>query len=341
MQKAFSAELYDYGWLEQRAREELPTRILLETLGRRLGMMSEVLGLRLLPRLRRLDGVYASGEDVGIPLALLLRLVGMHKPRLVMRLESLHYGKTPLKRRVYRAVARMASRRIDVFLCRTHAYETYLRSELGVAAEAIAYAPEPIDTRFFDKAQTRAERPDFVPKVPYLFSAGLELRDYDTLVEAVRGLDLQIVIAAGSPWSHSRYDLAGDSKPVNVLVSRFSQLEMRELYAHAEAVVVPLVPSLRSCGISVVNESTMLRCPVIATHTEGMATYIVSGETGVLVPPRDVPAMRSAIEAVVGKKEQLDPMTSRAYEQTARSAALENYVRFVYDALSPPERPGG
>jgi glycosyltransferase involved in cell wall biosynthesis len=39
--------------------------------------------------------------------------------------------------------------------------------------------------------------------------------------------------------------------------------------------------------------------PVVATHVGGVPEAVVDGETGVLVPPRDVDALRLAIERMI------------------------------------------
>ena len=71
-------------------------------------------------------------------------------------------------------------------------------------------------------------------------AVGQELRDYPTLVEAVRGLDVDVVIAAASPWSKREDSSAGLDIPPNVEVGAFDLFELRQLYADAAFVVVPL-----------------------------------------------------------------------------------------------------
>ncbi|HEX6273616.1 MAG TPA: glycosyltransferase family 4 protein [Polyangiaceae bacterium] len=328
MEAALPAELYDFAWLEERARSEWLTGLVVKTLGKRFGLMSEALALRLLFQARDHQAFFATGEDVGLSLGVLLRFVP-GRPRLVMRVESLQYGRTRARRAIYRSFVRLASASIDAFVCRTHAYERYLEDELGVSRSRIAFAPEPVDTRFFDRSNLAGERPDFVPAGPFFFAAGLELRDYDTLVQAARGLDVPIVIASGSPWSHDSYGLEAGEKPVNVQVRRFTQAELRELYARALAVVVPLRPSIRSCGISVVNEAARMRCPVVASRTEGLMTYVDDGQSGFFVPPGDAAALREALKAILSDREKLAALTERAYERTSERAPLEKYVEHI------------
>lgn len=339
MAERYPAQLFDFQWLQARADEEWGTRLLVRAFGR-LGRLSEALVLRSSFDARHYDAIYATGEDVGLPFALAMRLLPKRlRPRLVMRVEQLHYGRTPLRRHLYRTFTRLAGRGVDTFVCRTHAYVSYLRDELRFDAGVTTFTPEPIDERFFDASQASSERPDCVPREPYVFSAGLELRDYDTLVEAARDLPLQVVIAAGSPWSHNRYEGGGDPPPHNVLMRRFTRWEMRELYAHAEAVVVPLHPSLRACGMNVINEAWQMNCPVIATRTEGLASYIVDGVNGILVAPGSVAALRDAISAVVGKRESFSEMTTRAYMRAREESSLDRYVRLIHDLLVAAPHP--
>ncbi|HVY25555.1 MAG TPA: glycosyltransferase family 4 protein [Polyangiaceae bacterium] len=335
MEQRFSAKVYDHDWLKARAEDEWATRLLVRAFGR-FGRLSEALALRLAVEAPHHDAIYATGEDVGLLLGLILRVAPVRRPKLVMRVEQLHYGRTPLRKGLYRAFTRLAGSGVDKFVCRTHAYERYLRDELRFRPESVTFAPEPVDQNFFDPARVEQGRPDFVPKGPFVFSAGLEFRDYDTLVAAARDLPLEVVIAAGSPWSHNRYEMKDGVQPQNVIMRRFTPREMRELYARAEAVVVPLFPSLRACGMNVINESSQMNCPVIATRTEGLESYIVDGGNGVLVSAGDVASLRSAIMAVVGKKEDFKDMTSRAHTRTTTEAPLERYVSFIYDLLSEP-----
>jgi D-inositol-3-phosphate glycosyltransferase len=43
--------------------------------------------------------------------------------------------------------------------------------------------------------------------------------------------------------------------------------------------------------------------PVVASAVGGLRDLVVDGETGVLVPPRDPPALREALERLLGDRE--------------------------------------
>ena len=50
----------------------------------------------------------------------------------------------------------------------------------------------------------------------------------------------------------------------------------------------------------VVLEALALGTPVVSTDVGGIPDVVTDGETGLLVPPRDAPAMRAAVERLLG-----------------------------------------
>ena len=130
-------------------------------------------------------------------------------------------------------------------------------------------------------------------------AVGQELRDYPTLVEAVRGLDVDVVIAAASPWSKRADSSAGLDVPANVTVSGYDLFDLRQLYADAAFVVVPLQETDFQAGITTILEAMSMGKAVVCTRTTGQTDTIVDGETGVYVPPGDAGALRAAIERLL------------------------------------------
>ena len=129
-------------------------------------------------------------------------------------------------------------------------------------------------------------------------AAGLEFRDYDTLVEAVRGLDVEVVIAAASPWS-KRTSAVGGTLPANVTVCKLTLFDLRQLYADARFVVVPLLETEFQAGVTTILEAMAMSKAVVCTKTSGQTDVIVEGETGLYVNPADVNALRHAITALL------------------------------------------
>jgi glycosyltransferase involved in cell wall biosynthesis len=61
---------------------------------------------------------------------------------------------------------------------------------------------------------------------------------------------------------------------------------------------------------------------VVATPVGGIVENVVDGETGLLVPPRDPPALAEAIVRILD-----DPELGRALAERARPRVVERYAR--------------
>ena len=189
------------------------------------------------------------------------------------------------------------------------------------------------DVDFYDpeRAPPRSEPVDGLelPTVPFIVSAGLELRDYDTLLEAVRDLPIQVVIGAGSPWSHFNFDPT-KGVPNNVVIAKFSPAQMRQLYANAELVVVPVRPTSRTCGISVVLEAFAMRKAVIVSRTGGLRDYVTDGEKRARGQAGAMPQIYARrFERLLSDHELRERLAQAGHEHVRREFRLLEYPRIV------------
>ena len=80
---------------------------------------------------------------------------------------------------------------------------------------------------------------------------------------------------------------------------RVSDRELRQAYADASAFVPPAIVDTRGDteGLGVVLlEAMSYGVPVVASNLGGITDIVTDGETGLLVPPADVPALGAALE---------------------------------------------
>lgn len=333
MEAMFPAQLFDFGWFQQRAEHEPFTRILY-FLARKFGHWSEWLSLRAVWSMRNYDAIYATGEDVGIFTALLLRLFRIQTPRLIVRMESPIFGSTNFRRLVFKAVLRFSARRMNTILNRTQAHVSYLYQQVGLSGTEAFFAPETTDTVFFNckTPEVKQSTLEFLTG-PYLVSAGLEMRDYETLISAVRGLPITALICAGSPWAKVSYSVTEGELPENVIVRSFNALEMRELYRSAAFVVLPIKPTLRACGMNVVLEAWAMGRAVIASQTEGLQSYIEDKTTGYFVTPESVPELRSAIQQLILDPSEAQRLGENGYQKVTQELCMERYIETVWSAI--------
>lgn len=72
---------------------------------------------------------------------------------------------------------------------------------------------------------------------------------------------------------------------------------------------------------------------VIAFRSRGILDYIIDGETGILVDPGDVLAMRQAIEYLLAHPEEAERLGQNARQRVEEELNLEAYVCKIADLL--------
>jgi glycosyltransferase involved in cell wall biosynthesis len=238
---------------------------------------------------RRHRVVFTDGEQVGLPFAALCWLT-RRRPCHIMIGHRLSARKKVIVHRLLRL-----QRRIDRVVVYASEQRRFAIEHLGYEPERVVLHPFMVDTAFWRPEQVEVTR----GSRPLICAAGQELRDYPTLVDAVRGLDVDVVIAAASPWSKREDTAAGLDIPPNVTVRACDHFELRQLYADAVLVVVPLQETDFQAGITTILEAMSMGRALVCTRTTGQTDTIVEGETGRYVPVGDAGALRAAIEALL------------------------------------------
>ena len=317
MAQAFGADLLDY----TRARQSAGS---IGRLLERIGGPNLVLAWACFSQRRRYRVVFTDGEQVGIPLAFLLKFFRWGpRARHLMIGHILSVGKKMLFFDLFRVQSH-----IDRIFVYATCQQEFITQRWGLRTDRVIWTPFMVDANFFDPTRATGELPPGVPQqaYPLICTVGLEFRDYPTLLEAVDGLEVQVVIAAASPWSKRSDSTAGQEIPANVLVRRFSQYELRDLYTQSAFIVLPLYPVEFQAGVTTLLEAMSLGKAVICTRTPGQTDVVVDGETGLYVPPSDAPALRRAIEELLDQPEKARQMGCRGRERVLQEMSLEKYV---------------
>lgn len=281
----------------------------------RLGGAGLLLAWHCFRRRRDYEVIVTDGEQVGIPLALLCRCFGRGRARHAM---IVHILSVPKKHQLIR-IARLAHL-IDRYIVYSSSQAAFVEQRLGVARDHIVLTAFMVDTDFFAPSAVSVERR------PMICSAGLERRDYPTLMDAVDGLDVDVVIAAASPWS-KRADTT-DSRPLpgNVTVERLSLSELRDVYAASQFVVMPLEETDFQAGITTILEAMSMGRAVLCSRTSGQSDTVTDGVTGRYVPPGDASALRSAIIDLLDDQNASDAMGERGRAWAVAHADIDQYA---------------
>jgi glycosyltransferase involved in cell wall biosynthesis len=147
------------------------------------------------------------------------------------------------------------------------------------------------------------------PEVLYVGRLSPE-KNVDTLVEAVG--DLNLVVAGDGPLRERVPNALG----------AVTHAEVKRLLERASVVVAP--SDREGFGLAAAEAMAFGR-PVVAAAGGALLELVTDGETGLLVPPRDAPALRRAVERLLADRE--------LRERLGREARARARERFGWDAV--------
>lgn len=224
------------------------------------------------------EGIITVFPQIGLTVAVHKRLFRRHF-RLVAW--CFNVGKAP--GRFKRWIGRFAFRSVDHVVVHSRSEIALVHGWFGIPRERISF----VHLQTANHGLT--SNPDL--DEPFVLSMGSANRDYLTLVEAVRGTDVRLIIVA-SPRC-----LSGIAPPPNVrILTNLPMHECRALAARALINVVALEDVAAASGQVTLIEAMAMGSPVIATRVAGTIDYVDDGVTGMLVAPNDPEAMRAAID---------------------------------------------
>lgn len=311
------ADVFDNGYMETRATP------LARALARRVGIVPGQVVETFLRR-NRYRHVVAWADRLGLPLALLLKLVRARRDLVLISVWLSRPKKAVFLKPLgvhshMQAIINYGSMQMEIAADR-----------LGVPRQKLYLALQPVDEQFW--------RPTDDPPENLIVSVGWEARDYPTLVEAVKGLDLDVELAVGSsvfatsgggtdPFDEVVPQIFAEGLPPRVRVhTDLDQTELRRLYSRCRFVVVPLHDVDYDAGVTVLTEAMSMGKAVVVTRTRGQRDLIRDGEEGIYVPPDDAAALRQAITFLLENPEEAERMGRAGRRRAEDRHSLDAYV---------------
>ena len=334
---------FDLDGIEQEAAEDKKPRHILWTLQQRLDakvhqpdscavtvqdkLFAKLIGQpehwamarQMTTKLTANDVVFCVGEDIGFPLALLVAQKRLGTKVVVSVM-------APNRLRV-RGVLKLFNlqKTIPLFFVNTKLKAQSLREWLSVPDDRVRILPEQTDVRFFNPGE-----PTRQAGKPILAGGGMEQRDYTTLAEATKTMDVDVRISAVSPNASANTSVSfPDPVPGNMQIDRYEWQELRQLYRDASVVVVSLLPNDYSAGLTTMVEAMACRRPVIISRTPGLAEELIDQGLVVGVPPLDSDALRLAIKTLLNDPEYAEKMAQRGYDAVMANFTSERHVQYL------------
>jgi glycosyltransferase involved in cell wall biosynthesis len=284
---------------------------------------------------RDYEHVYATGEDLSIPLMPFLRLARVSGRLTVV----VHHAGGAGKMRVLRLLGHRAYRHVIV-LCAEQ--QRILSEKIGIPAARITRVPIWCDHRYF-----RAERVKPASPGDYLLSVGMESRDYPTLQLAARELPYPLHVVA-SGWSRGAGFAAADGIDgrENLTIERgVPTTRLRQLYAGCRMLVVPLKSVTYAAGVTSIVEAMAMGKAVVVSASPGILDYVRDGVSGRVVPIGDPGALREAIVDLWEHPEVAARMGehNRAWVESEinMDVFVERVARMLGAVPEAVDRPGG
>jgi glycosyltransferase involved in cell wall biosynthesis len=260
----------------------------------------------------------STSEKMAIPLALFLSLSRYNIPHVVIA----HKLSSGLKTGLWEN--RIVYQRFSHIICLCKAQANYAIQQLGFPSTKVDFIYDKVDQRFFS--------PQPVDTEDYILAVGQEQRDYQTLLKAIEGTNLRLIVVASSPWSTSKIQIKDMGKVT--IVSHIPYTELRMLYAKARLVVVPLFDVDYAAGVNALLEAMAMAKPLIVTQTRGITDYVVDNETAVFVPPGDPHALQNALLSLWDRVSELGRLGANARQIVEECMNLDIYVNQVVEIVS-------
>jgi hypothetical protein len=176
----------------------------------------------------------------------------------------------------------------------------------------------PLDLEFFQPTVTHdANR--------RVFAGGENQRDWPLLIEAVRGLLLDVHLVSRQ---------APAPLPANVRVeARLPLCRFRDAMASASIFAIPLLADA-AAGVTVIPMAMSLGVAIVATRTSWTEPLVRDNEHALLVAPGDVEAFRKAIVRLCDDSELRARLGANARKRVAEICDLEAFTRKMFATLS-------
>jgi glycosyltransferase involved in cell wall biosynthesis len=309
--RSFNADILDYAAARTIAGR---TGVLLE----KLGGPNLILAYACWKIRKSCAAIVTDGEQVGLPLATLLKFTPGTRPHHLM---IVHVLSEPKKIMFLDWLGVQSA--IDRFITYSRWQQRFIMERWKLSPNRVLWTPFMVDQEFFAPERVTSN----ASARSQICAVGLERRDYETLLRSVEDLDVDVVIAAASPWAKRAKGVAGSSIPSNVTVRKFTQYELRQLYADSCFMVMPLENVKFQAGVTALLECMAMGKAVICSRVPGQTDVVVEGDNGRYVPMGDPVTLRTEICRLLSQPEEAQRLGSNGRKLVESEMSLDLYAQ--------------
>jgi hypothetical protein len=288
-------------------------------LGRVLAGVRPLRGALIYAAARRAGGAALLRLEPGLLTALALVALLGGPPIVVLELIPNRPPRTRVKRAVAAALFRLVER--PAYRRAMRAGQALSPVERDGLAARYGLPPERFPVVGWALCRTGRAKVAAAEQRAGVLASGRAACDWEMLFAACRpDWDLTVVCGAGD---RGRVEELNGGLGANVLVE-VSRAEHDRLMQAAAVFAMPLVDDGLSAGQVRLMTATELGTPVVATRVPTLSGYTRNGETALLVDPGDAPALRNAVDRLLGAPARRERLAAAALER-ARARTYPDY----------------
>lgn len=270
---------------------------------------------------KKFDAVVSYYERVGFPFAYLQKLLGSKVPHVVLTTWFSSEKKAWFLKRIHNHVQK-------IITWSSKQYH-FAINKLDIPPSNIKLIKRGVDQDFWRPIDSQTDM---------ICSAGMEMRDYPTLIRAIKSLNIPCHIATGKArgqlFESVKKLYSMDDIPSHITIENKNPTELRRIYARSRFVVVPLLPTDTDNGLTVILEAMAMGKPVICSKVDGQIDVIEDGVTGMYVSQGDPEALREAIQDLWNDPERAEKMGKAARRYVEKNHTMEQFVASVKQEVS-------
>lgn len=234
------------------------------------------------------------------------------------------------RRQAYRLVARYSNK----FVAVSEDLKSFLVDRIGISENKIVVVHNGIDTEKFkgsnfNRVEIRRDM-GLMPQdyVIVVVAALFEMKGHKDLLKSISKLGdiqqkLKVLFIGDGPYKKQLVRLTRKLGLENKIVFTGFRDDIAELLSASDLFVLPSY----SEGLPIsVLEAMSVGLPVIATDVGGMREIITDGETGYLVPAKDVDALAMTIRWCIENKNTIDEISSAGSAYVRAKFSMENML---------------
>jgi glycosyltransferase involved in cell wall biosynthesis len=267
-------------------------------------------------RRNEVDAIISWAESLGLPLAVLLKMTFSRTPHIGM------YSWISKPKKAH--VLKLTQSHVHRLILMSSAQHEFAIRKLGLDPTRTFLLRWPVDLKYWRPMGGEGD---------VICAVGREMRDYATLVDALREWEVPCHIAAnemaGKRDRWIREMKAAEPLPPWITMGSLTYASLRKLYARSRFLVCPLFPTDTDNGTTAILEAMAMGKPVICSRVEGQRDVLEDGVTGLFVPPGDPRALREAMQYLWDRPDLCRKMGAAARARVEQLNSFDTWVEQV------------